>query len=429
MARHKLYPESVRPGIPKMPRLPPGWRAVPFGELLSPVYRPAELDDEVTYQLVTAKRSRGGIVPREELTGAEIKTKSQFYVQGGDFLISRRQIIHGACGFVPEALSGAVVSGEYDVLAVGPALLPEYLEAFTHTTYFQQSCFQSSVGVDIEKMVFDLDHWFTYPMPLPPLEEQARIAGVLGRIKAALRANERALEQVRRVKKALLSRLLSEGIGHTRFKETEIGRVPEGWGILTVNEVTVGGPSNGRSPPGAQTGVGRPTFSIAAVREGCVNIEANLKYASDDDAALSQFEVRKGDVLVVRGNANLGLVGTAGIVVEEPPPRCIYPDLLMRLRMTPTLDPRFFTLAWNGPAVRAVIEPRAKTTNGTYKVNGADVGAIPVPVPPIAEQRAIIRVLSAADAEVIAITRASVRITSLLDTVRNSTLMKGITTT
>ena len=50
------------------------------------------------------------------LRGKEIKTPSQFEVRAGDFLISKRQIVHGACGIVPAGLNGAIVSNEYAVL-------------------------------------------------------------------------------------------------------------------------------------------------------------------------------------------------------------------------------------------------------------------------------------------------------------------------
>lgn len=410
MARHKLYPESVRPGIPKMPRLPPGWRAVPFGELLSPVCRPAELDDEVIYQLVTAKRSRGGIVPREALTGAEIKTKTQFYVAGGDFLISRRQIIHGACGFVPEALSGAVVSGEYDVLAVGPALLPEYLEAFTHTTYFQQSCFQSSVGVDIEKMVFDLDHWFTYPMPLPPLEEQARIAGALGRIKAALRANERALEQAQRVKKALLSRLLSEGIGHTRFKETEIGRVPEGWGIVAIGEVAT--VTNGSTPSR-----GRDDYwdrgTVAWLASGKVN-DYRIKEASEFITRPAQLAC--GLRLHPPGTVVVGLIGqgrTRGMAALLEIAACVNQNMAAVVP-TEALSGEFLLqwMTWNYEGIRR----DGRGSNQDALTSGL-VKAMRIPLPPIDEQRTIGRALVALDTEILGHASALRRMDGILRTV------------
>lgn len=394
MARHRLYPESVRPGIPKLPPLPPGWRAVPFGELLAPVSRPAELDDETTYQLVTAKRSRGGIVPREELTGTEIKTKTQFYVRGGDFLISRRQIIHGACGFVPEALSGAVVSGEYDVLEVKPALLPEYLEAFTHTTYFQQTCFQSSVGVDIEKMVFDLEHWFTYRMPLPPLAEQRRIAGVLGRIKAALRANERALEQARRVKKALLQRLLSEGVGHARFRETEMGRVPEGWETVALGDLLEGIVA-GVSPLVVDE-CARPNewgvLKVSAIGHGRFNAQNSKRLPADFVVDCTHI-VSAGDVLISRANT-AELVG-AVCMVPSGHFRLMLSDKTLRLVPGKRITGPFLAVALETDYARHYFGLHATGSSSSMKnISQETIRALRLPLPPLPEQRHIAALVS-----------------------------------
>ncbi|MDD8098422.1 hypothetical protein LAW14_03815, partial [Escherichia coli] len=54
------------------------------------------IQDNQEYDLVTVKRSRGGVIRREHLKGKDISVKSQFYIKEGDFLISKRQIVHGA---------------------------------------------------------------------------------------------------------------------------------------------------------------------------------------------------------------------------------------------------------------------------------------------------------------------------------------------
>ena len=107
------YPPSIQAGIPRLGVTPKGWTRFSLGDLLRRVERPAKLIDTERYQLVTAKRNRGGIVARETLRGDQIRTKTQFYVETGDFLISNRQISHGACGIVPAGLNRAVVSNEY----------------------------------------------------------------------------------------------------------------------------------------------------------------------------------------------------------------------------------------------------------------------------------------------------------------------------
>ena len=214
MARKSIYPPSVTPGIPKLGEKPEGWVETRFANVLRVVGRKAELDDSTEYQLVTAKRNRGGIVPRTRLLGEKILTKTQFFIQEGDFLISKRQIIHGACGVVPPELDGAVVSNEYATLRVKDGLLLDFLDYFCHSVYFQQTCFQSSVGVDVEKMIFSLRDWLKYRVFLPPLPEQREIAKILSTWDETITLTERRIEAARRRKKGLMQRLLN---GRVRF--------------------------------------------------------------------------------------------------------------------------------------------------------------------------------------------------------------------
>ncbi len=150
------------------------------------------------------------------LYGREIKTPTQFRVRAGDFLISRRQIIHGACGIVPTTLDGAIVSNEYATLLPGSGLLMEYFGHFVHTELFQMICFHSSVGVDVEKMVLDLAAWLRHQICVPPLPEQRAIAGILGTWDEAIALTERRLEAARQRKRGLMQQLLT---GRRRFPE------------------------------------------------------------------------------------------------------------------------------------------------------------------------------------------------------------------
>ena len=201
------YPASVQPGIPKLGRKPKGWTRAPIGEFLEPVFRPAKLIDDERYQLVTAKRSRGGIVPREVLFGRDIRTKTQFFVEAGDFLISKRQISHGACGIVPVSLDGAVVSNEYVALKPKVGLDLRFLSHLSHSIYFQQTCFHSSIGVHVEKLVFKLDDWLEWEVDVPPLTEQKRIAEILNAWDRAIAQTEALTDLKQRRFNCLYSQL------------------------------------------------------------------------------------------------------------------------------------------------------------------------------------------------------------------------------
>lgn len=214
------YPLSVQPGIPNLPPTPRGWQRTTLGKHLKEVARPVTLAPERSYRLVTVRRSRGGVDERGVLPGSEIKTPTQFSVKSGDFLISKRQIVHGACGIVPPHLDGAIVSNEYAVLNAGESLDVRFLAYLAETTYFQQTCFHSSIGVHVEKMLFKLDHWLTWPFNIPPREVQERIVKQLDLASEQIRSVERQLDLLKAEKRALMADLLT-GKRRVRLPEPE----------------------------------------------------------------------------------------------------------------------------------------------------------------------------------------------------------------
>ena len=395
MARSSQYPPSVKPGIPKLPPLPSGWSYALFGDLLDVAKRPAALEDATEYQLVTAKRSRGGIVPRERLMGAEIKTKTQFFCEADDFLISRRQIIHGACGVVPRSLSGAVVSNEYSTLRVNGRLLLPYLEALAHTVYFQQTCFQSSIGVDVEKMIFKLDEWLKYQVPLPPLREQKKIAAILSSVDEAIQATQAVIEQTRRVKEGLLQDLLTKGIGHTRFKQTEIGEIPEGWDLCSLSALLVDGPRNGVYKSAEEIGTGTIIVGQTAfTSERGVDFTATRRAVSTQDD-LAKYGLKDGDILITRVYATPEGCGRPVLVTGVPEP-AIYESNMMRLRVDETTMRPAFLFSWLlKPVVRRYLMARASSSNQT-SINQTTLGGLPCAVPSLKEQDRIMAAVEGA---------------------------------
>ena len=71
----------------------------------------------------------------------------------------------------------------------------------------------------------------------PPLPEQWRIAEILTSVDEAIAATEALIEQTKRVKQGVLRQLLTRGIGHTRFKQTEIGEIPAGWEVAPLGNI------------------------------------------------------------------------------------------------------------------------------------------------------------------------------------------------
>lgn len=385
MARSSLFPPSVQPGKPILGSCPDGWTTLTFGDVLRVVERPVALDDDAEYQLVTAKRSRGGVVARSRLKGRDILTKTQFMIERGDFLMSNRQIIHGGCGLVPPALYGAIVSNEYSVLRPTPRLHIEYLAYLTHSIYFQQTCFHASVGVDVEKMIFDCERWLSFKLHLPPLPEQRRIAEILSSVDEAIAATRAVIEQTRKVKQAVLERLLTKGIGHTRFKQTEIGEIPEGWSISKIGDL--GEVMGGRQrSPAFTAGVERPYLRVANVFDNAIDT-SDLLSMKFTDSEFRRYRLEPGDILLNEGQS-IHLVGR-NAKYEGIPEDCCFQNTLVRFRAAPFLDREFAFALMQHLYIRGRFSEIATQTTSVAHLGASRFASLVVPVPPIVEQHTI----------------------------------------
>ncbi|MCO8041691.1 restriction endonuclease subunit S [Acinetobacter bohemicus] len=234
MTRNTSYPESVKAGKPILHSLPNGWEQKTLDNYLNLESRKVNLLNDQEYDLVTVKRSRGGVVRREHLLGRNISVKTQFYIKEGDFLISKRQIVHGACGIVPKELDGSIVSNEYSVFTAKENFYLPYLEYLSETLYFQQVCFHSSIGVHIEKMIFKLETWFKWSFNIPPLAEQKKIAQILSTWDQTISTTEKLLENSQQQKKALMQQLLT---GKKRLLDENGVKFSEKWKIFCLADI------------------------------------------------------------------------------------------------------------------------------------------------------------------------------------------------
>jgi type I restriction enzyme S subunit len=175
--------------------------------MLVETQRPIEFSDDAEYRLVTVKRRYGGLISRGIMKGREILVKSQFVVRAGDFLISKRQIVHNACGLVTQELDGSVVSNEYSVLTPKPGCSIEFFSWFAMQPAVSASFMNCSVGIVIEKMLFKLPAWLKQEFLFPTLPEQQRIASCLGSLDALITAETQKFEALKTHKKGLMQQL------------------------------------------------------------------------------------------------------------------------------------------------------------------------------------------------------------------------------
>ncbi|MFZ5835086.1 MAG: restriction endonuclease subunit S [Pseudomonadota bacterium] len=119
-------------------------------------------------------------------------------------------------------------------------------------------------------------------IPLPPLDEQRRIAAILDQADALRRKRQDALRQLKTLKQAILCQLLNEVRTTKRVKLNEI-----------CKRVTDG---THQSPEWAESGV--PFIFVSNIRDGEISLKTN-KYVSLETyhALTKSAPIEKGDVL------------------------------------------------------------------------------------------------------------------------------------
>ncbi len=217
-------------------------------------------------------------------------------------------------------------------------------------------------------------------IPVPPLGEQKKIAEILGSVDEAIQATQAVIDQTRKVKQGLLQQLLTRGIGHTRFKQTEIGEIPESWRVVRIGEHSAFVTSGSR---------GWAKFlRISNLSRVGLDLDVrDLKYVSlpETMAEGRRTSVLAGDILISI-TADLGIIGFA-----RPGLGKAYVNqhvALLRLDSV-SLDSEFGARALSGPSLQDYIQ-RQNDPGAKAGLNLTSIRRLPVPCPPLDEQLRIV---------------------------------------
>ena len=219
-----------------------------------------------------------------------------------------------------------------------------------------------------KKIVEDLQ------IPLPPLAEQKRLAGILDAADALRAKRREALAQLDTLLQSTFLDMFGDPVTN-----------PMGWEERTLGELGQDGFLNGLSPSTKGT-VDGEVLTLSAITRGRFDFAAKKSARFDKQPSSSQ-KLSTDTFLICRGNGNRRLVGT-GAYPDRSSNRVCFPDTMIGVAISPTLlAAAYLQSVWRTRQVRMQIERGARTTNGTHKVNQRLLSSIVFPVPPADLQR------------------------------------------
>ena len=127
------------------------------------------------------------------------------------------------------------------------------------------------------------------------------------------------------------------------------------------------------------------------VRRGVVSYD-DVKYANFDSGELETLDLREGDLLVIRSNGSVSLVGRAAYVRDFDKENT-FAGYLIRLRIIDKkkLSPKFLHLYLSSFRAREYFESVAKSTGGVNNLNAQEISNLVIPYVDIERQEAIIK--------------------------------------
>jgi type I restriction enzyme M protein len=251
-------------------------------------------------------------------------------------------------------------------------LLPKFYWAFAQSeNYWEQARNLVSGGGQPQ---FNGNALLQLQIPLPPLEVQQEIV-------AKIEGYQKVIDGARAV------------IDNYR---PHIPINPE-WPVHTLGELIQSKPKNGYSGSPVDYSTNLKVLSLSATTSGKLDL-SKFKYLDEAISLDSPCRCQKGDIYLQRGNTK-ELVGTAALF-DVDAPNFIYPDLMIRVRADEDKIQSYYLLTvLQSAPVREFITRNAVGAAGSMpKINQSIVESIPIPLPPLATQQAIVAEIEAEQA-------------------------------
>ncbi|WP_350587157.1 restriction endonuclease subunit S [Pseudoalteromonas sp. 3-MNA-CIBAN-0064] len=221
----------------------------------------------------------------------------------------------------------------------------------------------------------------------PPFPEQQKIAKILTSVDDVIETTQAQIDKLKDLKTGMMQELLTNGIGHTEFKDSPVGIIPAEWDCIKMNNVAK--VTDGAHFTPTYTSEGVPFLRVTDLKNKSI-LSGNIKYIpfNEHEELIKRCNPEKGDILFSK-NGTIGLTR----LIDWEGEFSIFVSLALIKILSAKVTSEYLTLFMESPIVKYQIKSRSKQGSVT-NLHLEEIRDFDIPLPTVVEQFKIVKMLS-----------------------------------
>ena len=367
--------------------IPKGWTNTTYSEVLS--RRKETHTNDGTYPLYSLTIEKG-VTPKSDRYEREFlvrdkEAKKYAVIYPNDLVFNPSNLRWGAIARSKVSFK-VLASPIYEICEPNiRKITPEYLGYLATSDLMMRRYLQFVQGTLVERTGLHIDDFLPIPISIPSLTEQQKIAEILTSVDEVIENTQSQIGKLEDLKQATVNELLTKGVGHTEFKETEIGRIPRIWQLCTLEELSEYRRGSFPQPYGLPKWFSESGYPFVQVFDISDNgrLKESTKEKISDLAAEKSVFVKKGSLIV-------SLQGSIGRIAITHYDAYVDRTILIFTKFHRPIDLTYFSQVIE----RLFAKKKDEADGGVIKtITKETLSNFQVALPPIEEQRRISSVL------------------------------------
>ncbi len=381
--------------------IPKEWEIKSIGNsvLVNPESLKNSIGDDFTIDYIDIESVKvGKITATKQFQFKDAPSRARRIVRKDDVIISTVRPNLKSVAKIKIEKDNLICSTGFSVLRKKQNINSEYLYQFALSDIFTKQLVDKTVGSNYPA-VNSNDIKETYIF-IPTINEQQKIAEILSTVDSQIDDTDKLIEKTKELKKGLMQRLLTKGIGHSEFKKSEVGEIPVEWKVDKISNL-VNHLKSGLSRSLKEENVGIPCIRSNNIKDNKLDLN-DLKYwyeKDDKGANIEDYILKDGDIIINFINS-MSQIGK-GCIFNRGDLRSIYTTNLLRIQVDNTkMINKFFNYYIQTERYKREVMLITKPAVNQASFTTVEYKAIKFPVPRLDEQIQIVNILSSVDTQI-----------------------------